>query len=60
MAQKIRERLGGSLSMLDPFPRKPKGMHWKRYEGLRRRHDGATHQAFGMMSAYVARLRGKR
>jgi hypothetical protein len=31
-AQKIRMRLGGSASMLDHFPEKPKGMHWLTYE----------------------------
>jgi hypothetical protein len=30
-AQNLRERLGGSGSMIEPFPRKPKGMHWKTY-----------------------------
>jgi hypothetical protein len=30
-AQKVRDKLGGSLSMLDPFPARPKGMHWRIY-----------------------------
>lgn len=30
-AQKVRECLGGSSSVLEPFPLKPKGMHWKTY-----------------------------
>ena len=33
--QKIRRRLGGSLSTLAPFPDKPKHMHWRTYWKLR-------------------------
>jgi hypothetical protein len=30
-------RLGGSANLLDPFPAKPKGMHWRTYRHLRAR-----------------------
>ena len=33
-AQSIRERLGGSANMTQPYPEKPKGMHWKTYGRL--------------------------
>jgi hypothetical protein len=33
-AQKIRMRLGGSASLNELFPPKPKGMHWKTYHRL--------------------------
>jgi hypothetical protein len=49
-AQKIRRQLGGSLSMVDDFPPKPRGMHWKRYERLRQQHDSAARRGLGMMS----------
>jgi hypothetical protein len=33
-AQKIRRRLGGSASSVEPFPAKPKGMHWQTHSRL--------------------------
>ena len=33
-AQKLREHLGGSANIMEPFPEKPKGMHWSSYERL--------------------------
>lgn len=35
-AREIRKRLGCEGSFDDPFPLKPKGMHWKTYERLER------------------------
>jgi hypothetical protein len=33
-AQVVRMRLGGSPSLVEPFPPKPKGMHWRTYRCL--------------------------
>lgn len=40
-AKSIRLRLGGSQCLFDPFPEKPRGMHWRRYLRLRSRADAA-------------------
>ena len=37
--------------MVDSVPPKPRGMHWKRYERLRQRHDLAARQGLGMTRA---------
>ena len=33
-AQKIRDQLGGSANMMEPFPERPKGMHHNTYVRL--------------------------
>jgi hypothetical protein len=54
-AQKIRMRLGGSASLADEFPEKPKGMHWRTYDRLCQMHDAAEEQsAIGMMRYMLA------
>jgi len=41
-AQSIRERLGGTANMYEPFPQRPKWMHWRTYLELRRQYDHAN------------------
>ena len=52
-AQKIRTRLGGSGSLLDPLPPRPKGMHWRTYARMR---DKAASTEFAMWGATAAWL----
>jgi len=54
-AQKIRERFGGSASILDPFPAKPKGMHWRTYWRWHGRHDEALERDLAYLSMMLAR-----
>lgn len=45
-AQKIRRRLGGSPALGDPFPDKPKGMHWNTYRRLLREIEEAEYESW--------------
>jgi len=48
-AQDIRRRLGGSANMMEPFPEKPKGIHWKTYERhMWEHHEAEMEQLAGM------------
>ena len=42
-SRKIRKQLGGGNSLLDPFPFKPKNMHWKTYYRLRNEAERANY-----------------
>lgn len=46
-ANRIRERLGGDAGMLNLFPDKPKGMHWKTYYELKRKAERAEMITWG-------------
>jgi hypothetical protein len=51
---KVRERLGGhDLGIANPFPAKPKGMHWRRYNRLRARHDQALEQSLMLLKFQI-------
>lgn len=44
--QAIRMKLGGSANMLEPFPAKPTGMHWRTYQRLQLEAGGAESRAW--------------
>lgn len=50
-AQNIREKLGGDGNMFNPFPFKPKGMHWRTYDRYRRKYDTASNAMISTMGA---------
>jgi hypothetical protein len=54
-AQKIRERLAGSANLMEPFPEKPKGMHWSTYERLRARSQAAEARSIDVLREWIQR-----
>jgi hypothetical protein len=55
-AQSIRKRLGGSANMMEPFPEKPKGMHWKTYERFWWEHHQAEMAHLAGMREWIDRM----
>jgi len=58
-AQKIRERLGGSANMTEPFPEKPKGMRWSTYERLWFEHHEAEMEQLTGMREWLDKMERK-
>jgi len=58
-AQSIREKLGGSANMMEPFPERPKGMHHKTYWRLREEHADAEMVQLAGMREWLDKLERK-
>lgn len=58
-ASKIRKRMGGDGNLLDPFPEKPKNMHWKTYFRLRKESERASELWFLMTGHQIRCLTNK-
>lgn len=54
-AQKIRARLGGSGNMAEPFPSRPRYMHHRTYQRLRRQYEVAAGEYLSPMAALLER-----
>jgi hypothetical protein len=54
-AQRLRERLGGTGNLREPFPEKPREMHWRTYNRLRARGQWADQRAMVALLGQMAR-----
>jgi hypothetical protein len=57
--QSIRQKLGGTANMTEPFPDKPKGMHFKTYVRLLGKYEKAHEEYTRAMIADLESLRGR-
>jgi hypothetical protein len=55
-AQKIRQHLGGSASLIEPFPPRPKGMHCRTYSRLYQKARSAEMGGMHAMLAQIERM----
>ena len=56
-SQNIRMRLGGTGSIMESFPFKPKGMHWSTYERLRCEEEDAEGHYLRKLDAWLIGLK---
>jgi hypothetical protein len=52
-SRKIRMLLGGTADLFDPFPEKPRGMHWRTYWRIRARGKAADNIAMGQAKRFA-------
>ena len=56
--QRIRQKLGGSANMSEPFPKRPKGMHHRTYMRLFLEHEKADEEYTRALVEDLQRLSG--
>jgi hypothetical protein len=55
-SERIRKRLGGAEAMDEPFPDKPKGMHWNTYNRLAKADEIAQDQWAALCMDWIKKL----